>query len=254
MQIVIIGTGNTATVLGLKLKEAGNNIAQVYGRNPAAAAALAEKLKSAYSSEWNAITQNADLYIIAIADKALPEVAAHLKLKDQLVVHSAGAVSIKVLKDVSTNYGVFYPFQTIRKEVLPIPEIPMMIDASSVAAKETLLNLAKTISKKVSIANDEERMQYHLCAVIANNFSNFIYTLTENYCKQNSLDFSNLLPLIDETAGRLHHFSPRTVQTGPAIRKDLATIEHHLSLLKNDPALKEMYRFFSERMIEFDWS
>ena len=33
MDIVIIGTGNTATILGRKLKAAGHNIVQIYGRN-----------------------------------------------------------------------------------------------------------------------------------------------------------------------------------------------------------------------------
>ena len=253
MQIVIIGTGNTATVLGIKLKEAGNTIVQVYGRNAATATALAEKLQSQPCNDFNSLTKNADLYIVAVADKALPEVAAQLPLKDQLVVHTAGAVSINVLQNTSTSYGVFYPYQTIRKEVSPLPEIPFFIDASSAAAKETLLQVAKTISQKVGVANDTERMQYHLCAVMTNNFSNYLYTLTEEYCKKNGLDFSNLLPLIDETASRLHHFSPRTVQTGPAIRKDLPTIQHHLKLLENDPTLKELYRFFSDQMIAFDW-
>ncbi len=225
----------------------------MYGRSAVAANALAEKLQSISCNDLNSITQHADLYIIAIADKAIPEIAAQLQLKDRLVVHTAGAVSINVLKDVSTSYGVFYPFQTIRKEVLPLPEIPLLADGSNAAAKETLLRLANTISQRVTVANDEERMQYHLCAVITNNFSNYLYTLTEDHCKKNGLDFSNLLPLIDETASRLHHFSPRSVQTGPAIRKDTATIAHHLKLLENDPSLKKMYQFFSEQMISFDW-
>ena len=254
MQIVMIGTGNTATVLGMKLLQAGNTIVQVYGRNGIAALALAEKLQASHScNDLNDIIPNADLYIFAIADMALAEVAAQLRLKDKLAVHTAGAVSINVLKDVSTNYGVLYPYQTIRKEVLPLPEIPFLVDASTVAATEILVSLAKKISDKVSIAGDETRMQYHVCAVMTNNFSNYLYTLTENYCRKNGLDFSNLLPLIDETASRLHHFSPQQVQTGPAIRKDLKTIETHLGLLNDDPSLKEVYRFFSAQMIAFDW-
>ncbi|MBD0289109.1 MAG: NAD(P)-binding domain-containing protein, partial [Flavisolibacter sp.] len=44
MNIVIIGTGNTATVLGRLLKESGHRIVQVYGRNAVAASELAYKL------------------------------------------------------------------------------------------------------------------------------------------------------------------------------------------------------------------
>lgn len=253
MQIVIIGTGNTATVLGKKLYAAGHTIVQVYGRNSEAAAALADILGAISCSSWNAITQDAALYIIAIADQALLAGEIHLQLKDQLVVHTAGAASIEILKTISSSYGVLYPYQTIRKEIEPLPDIPFLVDGSSDAAKEQLVALAKTMSQKVSIADDAERMKYHLCAVMANNFSNYLYVLTNEYCKKNDLNFSNLLPLIDETTSRLHHFSPRMVQTGPAIRKDLATIQQHLDLLQNDPALKKMYHFFTEQMIEFDW-
>jgi len=253
MQIVIIGTGNTATVLGRKLHAAGHGIVEVFGRNPQAAASLAAALNARPCSEWASVTTSADLYIIAIADKALAAKEIHLQLKDQLVVHTAGAVSIAVLKNISTAYGVLYPYQTLRKEIETLPEIPLLVDANNDTARNTLFQLAKTISEKVSFANDEERMKYHLCAVICNNFSNYLYVLTEDYCKRNGLLFSNLLPLIDETARRLHHFSPRVVQTGPAIRKDNMSIERHQQLLNDDPALQHLYRLFSEEILKYPW-
>ena len=44
MDIVIIGTGNTATILGRKLKAAGHHIVQIYGRDAKAASELAYEL------------------------------------------------------------------------------------------------------------------------------------------------------------------------------------------------------------------
>jgi glutamyl-tRNA reductase len=46
MNIVIIGTGNTATVLGKKLKAAGHHILQVFGRDNFAASELAYELRN----------------------------------------------------------------------------------------------------------------------------------------------------------------------------------------------------------------
>ena len=249
MQIVIIGTGNTATVVSKKLKAAGHSIIQVFGRNPEAAALLAGQLNAAACSAWNAITIDAELYIIALADKAITTDTIQLRLKDQLVVHTAGAVSMDILKKISSSYGVLYPFQSIRKEIEILPDIPLLIDASSDAAKEKLMALAKTISFSVRFADDATRMKYHLCAVMTNNFSNYLYAVTEDYCKKQALDFHFLLPLIDETARRLHHFSPRSVQTGPAIRGDMTTIEHHLQLLKDEPELQKIYSFFTEQIL-----
>ena len=55
------------------------------------------------------------------------------------------------------------------------------------------------------------------------------------------LDFNLLKPLIGETAQRLAFTSPRSVLTGPAVRKDDVTIEKHLQLLAGHPALKHIY-------------
>ncbi len=253
MQIVIIGTGNVAAILGRKLKLAGHAIVQVFGRNELTASALAAELGAKPCSLWNAITQSAELYIIAIADKALAEIEKQLHLKNQLVVHTAGAVSINVLKNVSSNYGVLYPYQTLRKEIEPIPEIPLLIDANTETSAQQLMDLAKTISVNVTRANDDERMKYHLCAVLTNNFSNYLFTVAADYCQKNGLDFNNLLPLIDETASRLHRFSPHAVQTGPGIRKDLSTIDRHLNLLNNEPGLKNLYKVLSEEILKYPW-
>ena len=47
----------------------------------------------------------------------LVEVAADLKLPGKGVAHTAGSVSKDVLKNVTDHYGVFYPLQSIRKDV-----------------------------------------------------------------------------------------------------------------------------------------
>jgi predicted short-subunit dehydrogenase-like oxidoreductase (DUF2520 family) len=253
MKIVIIGTGNVATVLGRKLKNAGHNIAQVCGRNKEAVIGLSKELGAAAIIDWYAITRDAELYLVALSDAALTNIDKIIQLTDQLVVHTAGSVSIEVLKKISSGYGVFYPFQTLRKEVTTIPAIPVFIDANSQIAKDTLRQLAGTISAEVNDANDKQRMQYHLCAILVNNFSNYFYAIAEDYCNKNGLDFKNLLPLIQETANRLQQCSPRLVQTGPAIRNDMATIEKHRQLLDDDPSVKNLYTFVSEQILHFKW-
>jgi predicted short-subunit dehydrogenase-like oxidoreductase (DUF2520 family) len=253
MKIVLAGTGNVAIVLAKKFKAAGHSIVQVYGRNHIAAAVLADKCGASACLSLRDITQQADLYIIAVTDKALLAQAVHLPLKDQLVVHTAGSVSMDVLKKMSSSYGVLYPYQTLRKEVEPVPAIPFLIDANTIAAREKLAEFAGSIASKLMVANDEQRMQYHLCAVMTTNFSNYLYVLAEDFCNKHGLDFSLLLPLADETARRMHQFSPRRVQTGPAIRKDSSTIKHHLQLLKQEPALQHLYKLFSDEILQYPW-
>jgi len=246
MDIVIIGTGNTATVLGRKLRNAGHNIVQVFGRNSTEASELAYELNTESTNYWNVVKTNADLYIIAVSDIAIEEVFNELRLSDKTVVHTAASVSKDVLKAGAEHYGVLYPLQSLKKDLGYIPEIPMIIDASDRRTLDMLDVLAHTISDRVVAASDETRQKLHLAAVMVNNFTNHLYALVEKYCKDEGLDFYLLLPLIRETAARLENMPPAKSQTGPAIRRDHSTIEKHLTLLQTYPQLHKIYELFSE--------
>jgi pyrroline-5-carboxylate reductase len=71
MDIILIGSGNAATVLGRKSKAAGHRIVQVYSRNGSHANQLASRLGAVSTSYISTIERNADLMIIAIRDEAL---------------------------------------------------------------------------------------------------------------------------------------------------------------------------------------
>jgi predicted short-subunit dehydrogenase-like oxidoreductase (DUF2520 family) len=247
MNIVIIGTGNAATVLGKKFKEAGHRILQVFGRDASAASKLAYQLDTESTNYWSVIRKNADFYLIAVADDAITEVAKHVHIPGKLVAHTAASVSKDALKAMSHHYGVFYPLQSLRKDVDELPDIPIFIDASDAATRKKLEQLALSISKEmVILADDKQRLKLHVAAVIVGNFTNHLYKLAEEYCKGEGLDFKQLLPLIEETAQRLKTISPSDAQTGPAIRRDQLTIEQHLRLLGKYPHLKKIYEMMTE--------
>ena len=246
MEIVLIGTGNTATVLGKKLKAAGHRIVQVYGRNPIAAAALAHEFGASSTNNLKAVAQNAELSILAVSDGAVEEVAAKLPFHYQTLVHTAASVSKEVLKGKATRYGVLYPLQSLKKEAPLLPEIPVLVDAGDAETLAMLKTLAGTISTQVSGANDDMRVKMHLAAVMVNNFTNHLFALVDNYCKEEGLQFSMLLPLMKETVLRLNDMAPASAQTGPAIRGDGETIKKHLHLLEQSPQLKTFYELFSE--------
>jgi predicted short-subunit dehydrogenase-like oxidoreductase (DUF2520 family) len=246
MKVVIIGAGNVATVLGRKLKAANHEIIQVFTRIPEMANALANELQGNACTSWSSINKSADFYLVAISDNALEEISDHLELDDQLIAHTAGAVSKEVLRGISDNYGVFYPLQSLRKEMKNIPEIPIMVDASNKKSLQKLKEIGASISSQVDESRDEQRLQLHLSAVFVSNFVNHLYVQSEKYCKKHQLDFKKLLPLITETAIRVQAYSPAEVQTGPAARFDSVTIEKHLDMLQADPSLKRLYELLTK--------
>jgi predicted short-subunit dehydrogenase-like oxidoreductase (DUF2520 family) len=242
MNIVIIGTGNAATVLGRKLKQAGHRIVQVFGRDASAASQLAYQLDTESTNYWSVIRKDADIYVIAVADEAITEVAKHVHVPGKVVVHTAASIKKDVLKSMSHHYGVFYPLQSLRKDRAALPEIPLFIDASDDITRKKLEQLADSISKgHVMEADENERLKMHVAAVFVSNFVNHLYTVAEEFCNKEGMDFQQLLPLIEETAQRIKSTSPSKAQTGPAIRNDEATIKQHLKLLEKYPKLKKIY-------------
>jgi predicted short-subunit dehydrogenase-like oxidoreductase (DUF2520 family) len=246
MDIVIIGTGNTATVLGKKMKAAGHQISQVFGRDPHRASELAYALDTESANYSSIIYKKADLYLVTVSDRSIEEVLNDLQLGDRPIAHTAGSVSLEVLRPYTSAYGVFYPLQSLKKEVGELPDIPILIDANNPSTRYLLSALAHSISPLVIEAGDELRFKVHMAAVFCNNFVNHIYFLMERYCAEQGIDFRLLIPLIQETGRRLNHTTPAHTQTGPASRKDTATLEKHLLLLENQPELKELYQLFTQ--------
>jgi predicted short-subunit dehydrogenase-like oxidoreductase (DUF2520 family) len=243
MQVVIVGTGNVASVMTKALLTAGHTVLQVAGRNETELRLLCEPLGLSYTSEWTNIDKTAQIYIIAVADQAVASVAAQLKLPGALVVHTAGSVPESVLTIASEHTGVFYPLQSVRKEIDRIPAFSLLIHAAFPNDEKLLQELAASIAEKVMIADDEQRGYYHLAAVIANNFSNHLYCVADKFCHEHGIEFKALLPMLKEQVLRLETMPPSQLQTGPAIRNDEATIQKHLNLLQNSD--KEMYEWFT---------
>jgi predicted short-subunit dehydrogenase-like oxidoreductase (DUF2520 family) len=242
MNVVIIGAGNVATVLGRLMKGAGYQIVQVISRKMDTAQILADELHCGATNNFEAIDKTASLYIVAMSDAALNDLKENINVGDKVIVHTAGSVSKEVLKDVSTNYGVLYPLQSLRKENTGIHlNIPVLIDANNAYTLNVIETLANSIASPVMMANDEYRQKIHVAAVVVSNFVNHLYSLAYDFCSKENLDFKILLPLIEETASRLHQHSPNEMQTGPAVRKDIITLDKHLRLLTAHPRLRNIY-------------
>ena len=251
MNVVIIGSGNVATVFAKLIYSSSHSIIQVLSRNEN----HAKELASLYNSSWGTFKStpyaSADLYILAISDNSLAHLELYPSLGKKLVVHTAGSVSMDVLKEISENYGVIYPLQSLTKNTEVINDFPIMINGNSKENLEFITNFAKTLSSQVSFASDAERLKYHIAAVIVNNFTNHLYTIAENFCEIEHIDFHKLYPIINETTRRILKASPKEVQTGPALREDIYTMGKHLKILTPHIDIKYLYLKLSESILKF---
>lgn len=245
-KIVLIGAGNVGYHLGNRLYEKGLRIQQVFSRAKEKAEKLASEVNAQAITELSNITLDADLYILAVHDSAIAEVAAQLPVLDKLVVHTSGATPSAILYPHFQRFGIFYPLQTfsISKEV-DFEQIPICVHANHDADLQDLENLARQISPKVYRIDDEQRAILHVAAVFVNNFTNYLFQIGYDILEKENLPFDLLRPLIRETAAKVQVHPPAEMQTGPAIRGDQATIGKHLQYLEKFPEYKSLYKLLT---------
>jgi predicted short-subunit dehydrogenase-like oxidoreductase (DUF2520 family) len=253
MNVAILGSGNVATHLSKALIKAGYPIKQVWSRKNENAINLALEIGANSISSINELSENIDLIIITVSDNAILEVAQQIPnfLSQKLVLHTSGSTPLSVLDGISSSTGVLYPLQTFSKNSdLDFSCIPICIEANQEYVLENLNQLACKLSNNVSKVNSANRLILHISAVFACNFTNYFYSIAEDLLKSNDLDFELIKPIILETAEKALLNSPAMVQTGPAKRNDQITINKHLSVLEQQPQIREVYQFISQQLVK----
>ena len=245
--IVFLGFGNVNFhLINTLYKHNKDSVIQVYNKSKIN---LNKELNNIpFTTDLSKIKE-ADLYIIGIPDDAIAAFSETLPLKNKLVVHTSGSVSMEALSERNRK-GVFYPLQTFSKNrEVNFNTIPICIEAKEEADLELLTNLGNSLSEKVVEIDSDERSKLHLAAVFVNNFVNHLYAIGDDILGNNELSFDLLHPLIEETASKVKTLSPSEVQTGPARRGDQKTIEKHLHLLKEGPE-SELYQQLTESLMK----
>ncbi|WP_010182132.1 Rossmann-like and DUF2520 domain-containing protein [Aquimarina agarilytica] len=234
IKVVVLGSGNVATHLCTTLeKHTRILLLQNYNRK-------GENIANCGVTITNRPTEivDADLYIFAISDDALPTVNTEFNHLKGLIVHTSGSTPLEVFSSFERK-GIFYPVQSFKKNIpVSFSEVPIAIEASHESDQQLLVRFAQSISKAVYVLNSEQRNILHVAAIFANNFSNFMYTQAEEICQTNAIDFNILKPLISETITKISTNSPKEIQTGPAIRNDKKTIERHITTLTDQKKIK----------------
>lgn len=244
-KINIIGSGKLASHLVSEF-ENSSRIEVIYSRNEIEGQKLAERC----GAEWKideelSKNQGPNLNLIAVNDDAIKIVAEKIP-KESRVVHSSGSVSMQIFAG-HKNAGVIYPLQSFTKNrPVEFSKIPFFVEANSGNFEKELVSfIQNNLSLRVSSLSSPQRLKLHLAAVIANNFSNFLLQLTEEYINQEGLHFKELDYLMEETIAKAFEIGPSEAQTGPAIRNDQETINQHLRLIP-DPQFARLYRYFTE--------
>ena len=107
MSIAFIGAGNLATNLAKALYRKGFRIVQVYSRTKESAQGLAQTVEAAYTTELQAVTKEAQLYIVSLKDAAFVELLPQIVSgkENALWVHTAGSIPMNIWQGHVARYG-----------------------------------------------------------------------------------------------------------------------------------------------------
>ena len=115
-RVVIIGSGNLAEALARAVAKSGLELVQIFARNAERARIIAELTATDWATHPGMLAQDADIYLIAVSDKAVEHVAATLPIPEgAAVAHTAGSVPLAAIPEKFAHRAVFYPMQTFTK-------------------------------------------------------------------------------------------------------------------------------------------
>ena len=249
--IDIIGTGNVAYHFARAIDKGPFELRKIHSRRKDTLQTfLEESHLDPHLVDDSGAPGDAQFTLLCVADDAIEAVLEKRSYEEHtVVIHCSGATDLSPFVNHNIQrYGVIYPYQTLTKgSLIPLRDVPLFIEASDEVTLERIRGLAQSISQKVQRTDSSKRLRLHLAAVFATNFTNAMYAIAEELLAEVDEDFQAVQHLVKAATQKAVDLGPKGAQTGPAVRRDVKTIEKHLKSL-SDPSLKQIYRVISERI------
>ncbi|MGX8712531.1 MAG: Rossmann-like and DUF2520 domain-containing protein [bacterium] len=245
--ISFIGSGNVATHLALAFHAEGYSIRQVFSREYDHAALLAGRVGAQPVDKVSLLDAASDIYLLAVNDDALYDLALDLRFPQALVLHTSGSTPTTVLKPVSHRFGVVWSPQTFVRDIaIDYSTLPLCIEGNTPSVEDEIETLCASVSRNIHHLDFQQRLWAHLAAVMVNNFGNAINALAQELAESHGIDFSILRPLAEMTVKKMDYGPLWAQQTGPARRHDEKTLDVQRRLLVDDPKLLHLYNLMTE--------
>ncbi|WP_428829736.1 Rossmann-like and DUF2520 domain-containing protein [Gordonia hirsuta] len=270
-----MSAGRVGTALGEALAAARHDVVAVHAPSAAAQERAAHRLPFARPGTVPDVVAAAELIVLAVPDTELAAVAdqlAPLVRPGQIVAHTAGAHGVQILAPL-TRAGALalaiHPAMTFVGSAEDLPRltescfgITAADEVGEAVAAALVLELGGT---PVRIAEDQ-RTLYH--AALAHGANNLIALITDAVTAlQTAIDGADgaadratvdggatglgeqiLGPLVRASLENVLALGPAAL-TGPVARRDLPTVQRHLSALAalHDPGVVRGYRTLAAR-------
>jgi predicted short-subunit dehydrogenase-like oxidoreductase (DUF2520 family) len=185
--------------------------------------------------------ENADLVVVCVPDRAIPEVARAIE-PGPWIAHTSGASFLAALDPHARRFSI-HPLQTFSEDLGPdqLDGSWAAISGESAEALEAARELAGLLGVTPFVLDDGDRPLYHAAAHFA---SAFLVTLHDVAAE--------LMEAVQAPPEALEPLMRRTIEngfqhTGPLVRGDRETIERHLdAIAARHPELLPLYKALAD--------
>jgi len=249
-RIGFVGAGATATALARALAHLGAPVVAVTSRTGHSATALASQLPGCEAVATPAgVAARADTVILAVPDDAIAPVAASTPWRTgQAAVHLSGSQGLQPLASAQASgarVAAFHPLMTfsvgLAGAALPtllqrFAGCTWALEAGDAGLASALADLARALGGRTIALQAEDRVPYHLAAVLASNYlvalMGAAVELWRGFGVAPGEALAALLPLTRAVVESLETVGLPSSLTGPVARGDVGTVRAHLAWIE----------------------
>lgn len=254
LRIAIVGTGRVGAVLGAAWHRAGHRVVGVTARSDTSRLRADALLPGVPILDETDVARNADLVLLAVPDRVLPDVVARLSESGaihagQFVVHPAGRYGLGVLAPAAARGAIPLALHP----ALPLTGTSMDLDRLAgavfgVTAPEGMRTVAEALvvelgAEPVWIPEDA-RDGYHAALTFAANYAMTLVNESVSLLADAGAESPERIlgPLVRASVETALERGDRA-QTGPITRGDGSTVAAHLTWLAREaPLAEQAYR------------
>ena len=237
MRLGIIGGGRAAWAFGSTWQRIGWPIGGVATRSPSPIANLLDAEATTIAS----LAGRVDLFLIAVSDRAIAEVAASIPRTRATIFHPSGA-----LTSVRGGFSL-HPLRALA----PVGEPSDLRDTLLVfegAHRDIAARIASAAGARFAVIAPERKLLYHAAAVFGSNYVAALLDIAEELIGIEGAR-GDLAALAESAVANWRSHAGRERFTGPAARGDRQVLERHLAALRDRPELAEIYRLLAQTIL-----
>lgn len=234
MRLGIVGGGRAAWAFGSTWRRIGWPLAGVWLRDESHSH-IPELLETA-RVELADLAADADLLLLAVSDRAIPEVAATIPETEAIMFHASGA-----LASLRGGFSL-HPLRALPAVGMPsdLRDTLLVFEGEH---RRTAKLIAVAAGARFAEIRSDDKLLYHAAAVFGSNYVAALLEISERFLARAGVtgarDEIASLALSAVENWRAHQDAQRF--TGPAARGETEVVARHLEALHQDPQIADLY-------------